>query len=108
VPSPFSIDSGSVPASLEPGGTALFAVGFRPTMKKLYHDKLVIDSPQLAAPLEIELVGEGVAGLGGSNDEDDLDTTSFYSCGCASGHGGAPGAVVVAVAAIVTLRRRRR
>lgn len=110
VPPPFSIDNGDPPDGLAPGETAVFAVGFHPTDRGVYEKELVITSPQLANPLVVTLIGEGVAGSGSGSNNPDLPLTSFYACGCA-GSRDPSGVLAIAVAlgcALVPRRRRRR
>lgn len=110
VPPPFSIDNGDPPDGLAPGETAVFAVGFHPTDRGVYEKELVITSPQLANPLVVTLIGEGVAGSGNGSNNPDLPLTSFYACGCA-GSRDPSGVLAIALAfglAVVPRRRRRR
>jgi len=112
VPAPFSIDSPSFPAALNPGEIASFSVGFHPTKLGKVTKTLSITSPQLQRPLTVELSGEGVAPIGDGDagiTSTELPSTSFYACGsCTTG---APSsAIVLALVALglVVPRRRRR
>ncbi|TMQ07802.1 MAG: choice-of-anchor D domain-containing protein [Deltaproteobacteria bacterium] len=109
VPAPFSIDSASFPAALNPGEVATFSVGFHPTKLGPVSKQLTITSPQLRDPLTVELSGEGVApgGDGDAGPDTSLSSTSFYACGgCASGDPSGAIAIALAVFAAVLPRRR--
>jgi uncharacterized protein (TIGR03382 family) len=113
IKAPFSIDGPSVPAQLQPNGTATFRIGFHPTELGPFIGTLLISSAQLSTPLMVTLVGEGVAGDptvpdAGSSTPPAHHDTSFYACSChATGVGGtAP--ILFAVVLVVARRRRRR
>jgi hypothetical protein len=111
VPAPFSIDSPNFPIALKPGEVATFSVGFHPTQQKPVMKTLIVTSPQLPAPLQVDLTGEGIttgdeptsgpAGGGGSS-------TSFYACGsCTASDPSGTLAIVLAALATIAPRRRR-
>ncbi|HEX3766087.1 MAG TPA: choice-of-anchor D domain-containing protein [Kofleriaceae bacterium] len=113
VPAPFSIDSPNFPTALKPGEAATFSVGFHPTQPLAVTKTLIITSPQLPAPLKVDLSGEGIAN-GGDTDAGPssagLSSTSFYACGgCATDDpSGALAVALAALAAAVPRRRRAR
>jgi hypothetical protein len=111
ISAPFSIDSPNFPATLLPGETATFSVGFHPTKLGIATKTLVITSPQRSnEQLTVTLIGEGIAtgGAGaGSPPAQSVDHTSFYACsGCASNDGS--GALALTLAALCVLVPRRR
>jgi len=110
VPAPFSIDSPSFPTALPPGEVTTFSVGFHPTQAVAVTKTLIITSPQLPAPLQVDLSGEGVA-TGGDSDGGSggagQASTSFYACGgCTTG--GPSGGLAIALAALAAAAPRRR
>jgi MYXO-CTERM domain-containing protein len=113
VPSPFSIDSASFPASLNPGEIATFSVGFHPTQTSPdpITKKLVITSSQLHDPITVDLSGQGIAtgpdGDAGTTSAG-LSSTSFYSCGsCTTADPSTALALTLAALAALLPRRRR-
>jgi uncharacterized protein (TIGR03382 family) len=110
VPAPFSIDSPNFPTTLKPGEVARFSVGFHPTQQKPVMKTLVITSPQLPAPLKVDLSGTGVATGETSSGSATTGTssTSFYACGgCTAGDPSGTLAIVLAALAALAPRRRR-
>jgi MYXO-CTERM domain-containing protein len=107
VPAPFSIDSPNFPTALKPGEVAAFSVGFHPTKPDKVMKTLIITSPQLADPLEVDLMGQGVAaGTDAGPPGTGVSSTSFYACSCTSGD--PSGGIAIALAALVVLAPRRR
>jgi uncharacterized protein (TIGR03382 family) len=110
VPAPFSIDSPNFPTALKPGEVATFSVGFHPTQDKPVTKTLIITSPQLSAPLQVELTGEGITTGGDINSGsagDGSSSTSFYACGgCTAGD--PSGVLAIGLAALAAVTRRRR
>lgn len=111
VPAPFSIDSPNFPIALKPGELATFSVGFHPTQAKPVMKTLIITSPQLPAPLKVDLTGEGVTTGGGTDTGPPgggVSSTSFYACGsCTAGDPSGGLAILLAALAAIAPRRRR-
>jgi uncharacterized protein (TIGR03382 family) len=107
IKAPFSIDSPSVPSLLQPNETATLSIGFHPTRLGTFTGTLLISSQQLATPLTVSLVGEGVGGDPGISDAgSDAGPHDDGGCGChTTGVGGTAPSLLVVV--LVMFRRRR-
>ena len=108
VPPPFAL-TGEFPLFLEPGAKATFSILFLPTEVGEVTKSLTIES--LGGDMfEVTLRGNGITGDGGgpgTGDDDILDETSFYACGCRSGTNPS-GVLTIAFALLAGGWRRRR
>ena len=108
VPPPFAL-TGEFPLFLEPGAKATFSILFLPTEIGEVTKALTIESMG-GDMFEVTLRGNGITGDDGgpgTGDDDLLDETSFYACGCRSGNNPS-GVLAIALALLAGGWRRRR
>ncbi|MBV8760794.1 MAG: choice-of-anchor D domain-containing protein [Deltaproteobacteria bacterium] len=105
IKAPFSIDSPTIPAQLNPNETATFSIGFHPTRLGTFTGTLLISSPQLTSPLSVSLSGEAVAGNPTPDAGSAMPPGPGESGCCETSHVGGTPLLVILVAFV--LRRRR-